>query len=205
MADSGDTANSGGSGDSGDSGPFPVEVVTLAADDARATLPALIGLLQDAVESGASIGFLPPLSAVEASAYWESVLTDVARGTRMLLVARDPASPGDVTGAVQLELATKPNARHRAEVQKLLVLRAHRRMGLGRRLMEAVERAGRDQGRTLLVLDTRQGDNAERLYRRLGWVEAGVIPAYARNREGALDATVIFYKSLASGASAGGQ
>ena len=46
------------------------------------------------------------------------------------------------------------------------------------------------------MLDTRQGDVAEGLYRKLGWQEAGVVPRYARGADGALHATVFFYKEL---------
>jgi GNAT superfamily N-acetyltransferase len=90
----------------------------------------------------------------------------------------------------------KPNGSHRAEVQKLIVARPFRGQGIGAALMTAVEAAAREAGRWLLVLDTRQGDTAERLYRRLGWVEAGVIPDFALNSEGTADATVVFYKRL---------
>ena len=62
--------------------------------------------------------------------------------------------------------------------------------------MQAIESIARELGRTLLVLDTRSGDNAERLYRKLDYVEVGVIPSYAQNAAGAFNATVIFYKSL---------
>jgi ribosomal protein S18 acetylase RimI-like enzyme len=145
------------------------------------------------VASAASIGFLAPLDDAAARAYWDAVIEDVARGTCVLLLARQ----GDqVVGTVQLALATKPNARHRAEVQKLLVVRSARRQGIGRLLMEAVEREARRDERTLLVLDTRQSDDAERLYRRLGYCEAGVIPGYARGSNGALEATVLFYRAL---------
>ena len=71
-----------------------------------------------------------------------------------------------------------------------------RGQGTGRRLMEAIEAAARAAGRTLLVLDTRQGDVAERLYARHGYIHAGVIPNYARSAEGTLDATVFFYRLL---------
>ncbi|MDP9313761.1 MAG: GNAT family N-acetyltransferase, partial [Chloroflexota bacterium] len=71
-----------------------------------------------------------------------------------------------------------------------------RQQGLGRALMLAVELAARQAERSLLVLDTRQGDVAERLYRSLGYVEAGVIPQYARSANGKLDACVFFYKLL---------
>ena len=73
---------------------------------------------------------------------------------------------------------------------------AQRGQGIGRRLMEAVEAAAREAGRTLLVLDTRQGDVAEGLYARHGYVRAGAIPMYARSADGTLDATVIFYRLL---------
>jgi acetyltransferase len=156
-------------------------------------LPHLIHLLQDTVASGASVGFLPPLSAEDAQQYWSTVFQDVAQGTCVLLVAREA---GRMVGSVQLALATKPNARHRAEVQKLFVLSSQRRRGTGRALMQAVEQVARSGGRTLLVLDTRQGDVAEQLYRTLGYREVGVIPAYARSETGTLDSTVIFYKML---------
>jgi hypothetical protein len=62
--------------------------------------------------------------------------------------------------------------------------------------MQEIEQAARECGRTLLVLDTRQGDAAEQLYRSLEYREAGVIPMYARSATGTLDGTVFFYKML---------
>ena len=41
--------------------------------------------------------------------------------------------------SVQLELARKPNAWHRAEVQRLLVLRSVRRRGIGEQLMRRLD------------------------------------------------------------------
>src|SRR5258708_14737711 len=172
--------------------PVPsIERVT--TEEEPAVVPHLIHLLQDAVASGASVGFLPPLSTEDAQQYWSTVFVEVAQDTCVLLVAREA---GQIVGSVQLALATKPNARHRAEVQKLFVLSSQRRRGIGRALMQAVEQVARSDGRTLLVLDTRQGDSAEQLYRTLGYCEVGVIPAYARGASGTLDSTVIFYKTL---------
>lgn len=166
---------------------------TIMPEQGRVILADLVTLLQDAVASGASLGFLPPLSEEEAREYWISVLEDIAQKKRVLLIARHGVQ---VVGAVQLELATKANAQHRAEVQKLFVLQQERRHGIGRLLMEAIELLAREHGRTLLVLDTRLGDHAERLYRKLGYTEAGIIPSYARNAAGTLEATIIFYKFL---------
>ena len=173
---------------------FPIpSIARVSPEEEQAVLPDLIHLLQDTVASGASVGFLPPLSTEEAQHYWSTVFEDVRQHTCVLLVAREV---DQIVGSVQLALATKPNAQHRAEVQKLFVLSTRRRRGIGRALMQAIEQAASGLQRTLLVLDTRQGDNAEPLYRTMGYCEAGVIPGYARSAAGTFDSTVIFYKAL---------
>jgi len=155
-------------------------------------LPQLIHLLQDTVSSGASLGFLPPVSTEEAQQYWRAVFQDVVHDIRMLLLAREA---GQIVGSVQLALATNPNAWHRAEVQKLVVLSSHRHRGIGRALMHVVEQVARDAGRTLLVLNTTEGERVVRLYRALGYAEVGIIPAYALTTNGLLE-TAIMYKTL---------
>jgi GNAT superfamily N-acetyltransferase len=109
-------------------------------------------------------------------------------------MARDAG--GNIAGTVQLDLEQRANGNHRAEVMKLMVLSAARRQGLGRTLMEAAESEARRLGRTTLVLDTRQGDPSETLYRAMGWEPAGAIPRYARSADGALHTTVFYYKLL---------
>jgi acetyltransferase len=173
-----------------------VTFMPLGAEQAHERLPELIALLQDAVNGGASVGFLPPLADDVAGAFWRSVLADLGAQKRVLVAAMDA---GRIVGSVQLELIAKPNAPHRAEVQKLLVLRSHRRLGIGQRLMEQIERQACLMGRRLLVLDTFQGSDADRLYRRLGFQEAGAIPQYSLNGQGSFDATVIFYKFVDEG------
>lgn len=155
---------------------------------------ALVRLLQDAVDSGASLGFLPPLGEAEAAAYWASVFDALRDGSRVVLVVREPG--GDIVGSVQIELAMRENAYHRAEVSKVMVHRRARRQGLGRALMLAVEEHARRLGRTTLHLDTRQGDPSERLYQGVGWSLAGMIPAWARSADGSLHTTVFYYRLL---------
>lgn len=168
-------------------------IAVVLSEEEEGVLPELMALLQDTVDSGASVGFIPPLGEDEARQYWQGVFRNVKQGTHILLVARED---GRVVGSVQLELATKANALHRAEVQKLFVLQSQRRRGTGRALMQAIEQVAREHKCTLLVLDTREGDAAEKLYRKLGYQEAGVIPAYARSATGEFEGTVIFYKTL---------
>ena len=166
----------------------------LTAEAARRERAALTSLLQDVVDDGASVGFLPPLGAAEASRYWEGVAAAVGDGGRLLWGARDAG--GDIVGSVQLDLEQRANGNHRAELAKLMVHTKARRRGIGRRLMLAAEAEARRRGRTTLVLDTRLGDPSELLYRSLGWEFAGSIPRYARSANGALDANAIYYRLL---------
>ena len=153
----------------------------------------LAELLRDSVDGGASVGFLPPLGLEEAAAYWKSVAPAVGGGGRLLFAAFED---GKLAGSVQLDLPGLPNGRHRAEIMKLLVATRERGRGIGAALMARVEEAAREHGRILVVLDTRTGDNAERLYQRLGYAIAGVIPDYALNDRGIPHATTIMYRRL---------
>lgn len=172
---------------------LPIE--SLSSPPPPADFTALCALLRDAVEGGASVGYLVPVREEEMHAFWQGVFADVAAGTRVVLVSRDA---GRIVGSVQLGLATRPNSLHRAELQKLLVLRSHRGRGLGGALMHAAEAAARARRRTLLVLDTSATGNALGVYARCGYTRVGVIPRFAADPDGALIDTVIYYKELAS-------
>ena len=151
-------------------------------------------MLQECVESGASVGFVVPIAAGEIESYWEATAVAVKAGTQVLLVARED---GALIGAGQLALAQKANGRHRAEVQRLLVPPSLRRKGVGRRLMKALEDAARERGRTLLVWDTIVDSTGDHLYTKMGYHRAGVIPDYALSSDGAkLEPTVYFYALL---------
>jgi ribosomal protein S18 acetylase RimI-like enzyme len=169
------------------------KVARLSEEQARPLLPKLATLLQDSVHNGSSVGFLPPLTFETATEYWLETLREVAGGKRVLLVSSEA---DDVTGTVQLALATRQNGLHRAEIQKLLVHTGFRNRGIARALLDAAEESARETGRTLLVLDTEQGSVAERLYAKCGYTRAGVIPQYARATDGSLISTVVFYKLL---------
>ena len=173
-----------------------VAITRLSAAEARALVPQLHQLLQDAVDSGASVGFLPPLLAAESQAYWQSVVAAIEAGHRVLLVAREPGATGPLLGTVQLDLATRPNSLLRAEVSKLLVHTQARRQGLARQLLAALEEQAEQLGRSTLVLDTRHGDGAKLLYQNMGYQFVGVIPAYFINYDGRPHATAVYYKLL---------
>ena len=176
-------------------------IEALDADAARREQAALVALLRNVVDDGGSVGFLPPLSADEAREYWESVAVAVKGGGRLLWVARDAGAIvgpiiGPIIGTVQLDLEKRANGSHRAELIKLMVHTSGRRRGVGRALMLVAQDEARCRGRSTLVLDTRQGDPSEALYRSLGWTFAGAIPRYARSGNGVLHATAIYYLLL---------
>jgi GNAT superfamily N-acetyltransferase len=157
---------------------------------------ALTEVLIDCVEGGASVSFMLPLSRDRAAAFWDGVFHSADRGERIVLVAEDRESQ-TVVGTVQVLLKMPENQPHRAEISKMLVHRIARRQGLGDALMRAAELAALEAGKTLLVLDTAD-ETAERLYTRLGWQQAGIIPDFAHLPAGGLVPTTLFYKRLDS-------
>ena len=166
----------------------------VAAAEASACLEDLADVLIDCVQGGASVGFMWPLPREQALAFWHGVAAGVGRGERILVVAAD--AQGRTVGTVQGVIAQPDNQPHRADVAKMLVHRSARRQGLAERLLQALDAELRAAGKTLAVLDTATGGDAERLYARLGWVPSGVIPDFALFPDGSLCATTVFYKRL---------
>lgn len=162
-----------------------------ALDDAQ--IDQLADVLIDCVEGGASVSFMHPLARERALAFWRQVADGVAQGQRALLVAEDAQG---ICGTVQLVLDQPENQPHRADLSKMLVHRRARRRGLAAALLRAAEATALECGKTLLVLDTVTGGDAERLYPRLGWQRCGTIPDYALWPRGGLCSTTIFYKAL---------
>jgi len=158
------------------------------------TAPMLTSLLYQVVNSGSSLGFFPPLSALEAHNYWLTLAPELHNGTRLLLVAFTPQGPA---GAAQLVLSSSPSGSHRAEIQKLFVANEVRGNGVGRALVTALHYAARRSHRSLIVLNTRRGEPAEAFYRRLGYREVGVIPGWTVGPRGERYDHVTLYHELA--------
>lgn len=164
------------------------------------TVSQLADVLVDCVNGGASVSFMHPLSPERAAAFWRGIAADVAAGRRAVLVARDALG---ICGTVQLVLAQPENQPHRAELAKMLVHRRARRRGLAAALMRAAEAMARDCGKTLLVLDTVTGGDAERLYTKLGWRRVGEIPRFALFPGGGFCSTTVFCRDLEADATPG--
>jgi GNAT superfamily N-acetyltransferase len=175
------------------SAPEQIEIRRLRGTELQAQLDGLAGVLADCVAGGASVSYLAPFSHEDARAAFDAVAAEVEQGRRLLLAA---FAEGRLVGTVQVILALPPNQPHRGEIAKLLVHRSARKRGIAQLLMEHAESEARAEGKTLLVLDTVTGDDAERLYARLGWTRVGVIPGYALYPDRRPCDTTIFWKAL---------
>lgn len=172
----------------------PYAITLLDAAGARARREALIDLLVDSVEHGASVNFIRPMTREKAARWWDVALASQARGERLLFVAE---ADGRVDGTVQLILAQQENQSFRADLAKMLVHSRARRRGIGAALLRAAEEAARRIGRTLLTLDTEKGSAGERLYARMGWIKFGEVPGYAARADNSRrEDCSFFYKEL---------
>ncbi|HWA49119.1 MAG TPA: GNAT family N-acetyltransferase [Dongiaceae bacterium] len=169
-------------------------IAPLTPSQAQGRREALVDLLVDAVEGGASVNFVWPMTRAKAETWWDGALASHERGERLIIVAE---AEGRLDGSVQLILAPQENQTFRADIAKLLVHRRARRQGLGAALMRAAEAEARRIGRTLLTLDTETDSDADRLYERLGWTRFGKVPGYAARADTGMPETCsFFYKAL---------
>jgi ribosomal protein S18 acetylase RimI-like enzyme len=175
----------------------PIAIRQLTPQEAREQIGALSAVLIACVEGGASVSFMSPLTQDRADAFWQEVADGLAAGERILLVAQETSS-GMIVGTVQVILRQPENQPHRADIAKMLVHNQARRRGVGAALMRAAEEAAAKAGKTVLVLDTVTGGDAERLYERVGWVKSGIIPNYALWPRGGLCDTTVFYKQISA-------
>ncbi|SDI28398.1 GNAT family N-acetyltransferase [Nonomuraea jiangxiensis] len=168
-------------------------IARLSAADFGDSVEDLAALLVDAVDSGASVGFVTPFGQAEAAAWWRAQAPAVADGSLMVWVSRDGSG---LQATISLALAAKPNARHRGEIVKLMVHRDFRGRGLSRALLATAEHAALAAGADLLLLDTETGSTAEHVYLTGGWTRYGIVPDYAGSPDGTLRDCSFFYKRL---------
>jgi GNAT superfamily N-acetyltransferase len=166
---------------------------TISASELDGVLPDLVQIFRDVVNGGIPLGYLAPITLQTSHEYWLSTVPELKAGTRLLLVAYND---GGVLGSGQLELAQRPNSRHRAQVQKLFVARAARGQGIGKLLMRALHDLALEHGRTLIQLNTRVGFDAVGFYKALGYREIGVIPGWTVDAQGRRYDHVEMYREL---------
>jgi ribosomal protein S18 acetylase RimI-like enzyme len=168
-------------------------IKTLSPRELDAAMPTLVEQLQESVAQGASLGFLAPLSSHDALDYWLSVRSQMESGARVVLAAY---AQERVIGSGQLSLAPWSNGKHRAIVEKMIVSTPMRGRGIGKALLNALLEAARLRGRSLLLINARRDDPAERLYKSMGFKEFGIIPGYTIDADGRRQDNVCMYREL---------
>lgn len=171
-----------------------MHITSLTRNGILSHIDALSAVLDNCVRGGASVSFMLPFTPEKARAFWLGVAESVGRGERTVLACFDEQNA--LIGTVQLITDQPENQPHRADVAKLLVHDKARRQGAAMALMEALEAQAREQGKSVLMLDTATGSGAETFYQRAGWQKAGEIPRYALMPDGEMTATSLFYKFL---------
>jgi ribosomal protein S18 acetylase RimI-like enzyme len=167
------------------------KIAPLNADPA--TIEALSSLLVEVVKHGGSVGFMHPLAASAAEAFWTTCLQAADRGERVVLGA---FAADRLVATVSLVLALPPNQPHRAEIAKMMTRPGDRGQGAATALLVEAERIARAHGKSLLVLDTAEEDGAAGLYERQGFSLAGLVPDYALKPHGGLTGTLVYWKRL---------
>ncbi|QXE03038.1 GNAT family N-acetyltransferase [Terribacillus sp. DMT04] len=149
----------------------------------------LANLFEEIVAAGASMNYLYPMQHETALAYWQHVLSEHVRLFICLL-------DGKIAGTVQVQLSDKENGQHRAEIAKLMTHPDAQRKGIARKLLQHAEQAARQEGRTLLLLDTEKDGPANVLYQSEGYVLFGEVPAFAQDAFGKYKDGNFYYKKL---------
>jgi ribosomal protein S18 acetylase RimI-like enzyme len=151
---------------------------------------------EDAIKAGGGFGWLsaPPRHIMEA--YWRGVLLVPER---KLFVAR---LDGTICGSAQLARPPRNNEAQAfaAQLSSNFMAPWARWHGLARRLVLAVEEAGRAAGFAILNLDVRETQAAAiQLYESLGYVRWGTHPAYARVDDQVIAGHYYFKRLLTEG------
>jgi GNAT superfamily N-acetyltransferase len=171
-----------------------VEIRRLAATELLERKEEFQALLRDAVESGGTVGFVLPIELDKTERYWSGVAREMESGERELLAAFDG---GRMVGTVQIAYEKAESVKHRADLQKLMVLSSHRRQGIARLLLiDAILRMPA-LGLLMYTITTRFDSPAEQLVSALRFTRYGVLPHYGVTPAGELHDASLYYISKA--------
>jgi ribosomal-protein-alanine N-acetyltransferase len=136
---------------------------------------------------------------IEAGLGWKYDAARVLRAIRgretLAVVACEgarSAARGAIAGFAIMEVGDE-----RAHLVLLAVRPAHRRLGIGQRLMEWLLQSARIAGMASIHLELRVGNEAaRRFYRAMGFYETVLVPGYYRGGEGRKEGAVRMLRVL---------
>lgn len=156
---------------------LPAPMVEVLSRFRGADLEDISDAAEAGIRDGGGFGWIAPPLRDSMERYWRGVL---AVPGRTLIVGR---LDGVIAGSAQL---VRPTANNEAQafsatLTTFFVAPWARGHGLARMIVQAVEDAARDEGFQVLQLDVRETQLAAlQLYQRMGYVEWGRNPVYAR-------------------------
>jgi ribosomal protein S18 acetylase RimI-like enzyme len=140
-----------------------------------------------------ALGHVEPVDEAALRDEWRREVQRLDESRRTLLVAeRD----GALVAMALIVRSAAANARHRAEVQRVAVAKPVRGLGIGRRLMAAVEEHAVACGLTVLWLTTHDDTDACAFYEACGYTKLGVMPDYSAQPDGTLAPGAFYYRLL---------
>jgi acetyltransferase len=140
-----------------------------------------------------ALGALDTMGRASLERWYREVVASLDDAARILVVGEE----GDeIVAMAQLVFSGATNADHRAEVQRVGVASRMRGRGIGRELMEALEKVALESRLSLLWLTTHDGTEACAFYEAIGYTKLGVMPDYSRRPDGTLWPGAFYFKVL---------
>jgi acetyltransferase len=171
------------------------EIRRLAASEILERRAEFQALVRDAVETMGTVGFVLPVTTDKLDRYWSGVAREAESGEREVLAAFEE---GVVIGMLQIAYEKAESVRHRGDLQKLMVLSAHRRRGVARALLRDAMARMRALGLAMYTITTAHEAPTEVLVRQLSFTRYGVMPHYGVTPDGSLHDASMHYISIAS-------
>jgi ribosomal protein S18 acetylase RimI-like enzyme len=151
-------------------------------------------LMNRVLQKETTIGFPSPLDDREASELLAGLNESLKSGAKYLLIAE----AGDqIVAHVILTPHPLPNCAHQVEVSRLMICPSFRGTGLLTQIAQKLVLKSEILGRSLILLDVREGTLAQALWKSWGFKEYGRLPDYARVN-GKTHAGIFMYQEVSS-------
>ncbi len=137
----------------------------------------LLNMANSVANKERTVGFAQQLTTAQEQSYIDSIKALIGKHSEGFLVAR---YEGQIVFHVLISFKQEPNNRHLANASKAIVAPTFRGKKIIQRAMYYVVKLCGQRGVTALLLDARIGTPAEALWKRMGFVEWGVLPGYAK-------------------------
>lgn len=137
----------------------------------------LIELYNSVIKNESILGYQSELTATEAEIVQQEIARSVESGGQELMFAK---FQNEVVGMVLLTPSKLPNCAHRVELSKGLISNEYRNKGILQKALLEIGCRAVSKGYTQIVLDVRAGTRSEKIWRKAGFIQYGLLEDYAR-------------------------